>query len=240
MTGKQFTVQDLGAGKVKLTPLDATDPIILKGKVLLNGAELQGLPPGTNPIVEIEGAGTATAGGKSTTLKSLEANGTLMEGTKNGVTLTGGEAKITTAPKAAATTKAAATPKVATTAKAQTVALTKPAATKAATTKAAATKAATTKAAATKAATTTGAAAATQAATGGSIWSGTGWGLGLGLGLGVWGTVALGSVVTAAVGIGVYNYMKRSKADEATELGATSTADEATPPPQEEAEPNAV
>ncbi|MEG3640760.1 hypothetical protein [Magnetococcus sp. PR-3] len=222
LTGKQFTVQDLGAGKVKLTPLDATDPIILKGKVMLNGAEFQGLPPGANPIVEIEGAGTATtmAGGKSTTLKSFEANGTLMEGTNNGVTLTGGEAKITTAPKAVAK---AATPKAAGLAKAQTVAMTKPAATTTGT-------AATTKVA-------TGAAAATQAATGGSIWTGSGWGLGLGLGLGVWGTIALGGVVTAAVGIGVYNYMKRDKAEDEADLETGPEEAEASAA-QEEAQPN--
>ncbi|ABK44741.1 conserved hypothetical protein [Magnetococcus marinus MC-1] len=202
LTGKQFTVQQVGAGTVKLTPLDTTNAITLKGRVLLNGTEVQGLKTGTaQSLVQIEGAGTATSlTGSKTTITSFEANGTLIEGTKNGVMLTGGEAKITTTGKAVAANSAVKPAVVKSVpakaaalntapAKAQTIALTKPASTQA-----------------------SGAAVASKV--GGSIWSGTGWGLGLGLGLGVWGTVALGGVVTAAVGVGVYNYLKRHRGEQ--------------------------
>jgi hypothetical protein len=44
--------------------------------------------------------------------------------------------------------------------------------------------------------------------TGGTIWTGSGSSLGLGLGLGAWGPILLVGAV-AAVGVGIYSYMKR-------------------------------
>ncbi|MBF0295685.1 MAG: hypothetical protein HQL96_10900 [Magnetococcales bacterium] len=51
-------------------------------------------------------------------------------------------------------------------------------------------------------------AGAKSLATGGTIWSGSGTSLGLGLGLGAWGPILLVGAV-AAVGVGIYSYMKR-------------------------------
>ncbi|MBF0456206.1 MAG: hypothetical protein HQL72_15485 [Magnetococcales bacterium] len=59
-------------------------------------------------------------------------------------------------------------------------------------------------------------AVAAKAAGGGTIWNGTGMSLGLGLGLGAWGPVAL--VGVAAVGVGIYGYLKNSAADGDEEL----------------------
>ncbi|MBF0416671.1 MAG: hypothetical protein HQL86_00270 [Magnetococcales bacterium] len=50
------------------------------------------------------------------------------------------------------------------------------------------------------------------AATGGTIWTGSGTSLGLGLGLGAWGPILLVGAL-AAVGVGIYSYMKRSQED---------------------------
>lgn len=65
---------------------------------------------------------------------------------------------------------------------------------------------------------TTGPAAAVAtkgaAAAGGTIWSGTGTSLGLGLGLGAWGPVILVGTI-AAVGVGVYTYLKNRNGIEA-------------------------
>ncbi|MBF0143858.1 MAG: magnetic particle specific iron-binding protein [Magnetococcales bacterium] len=47
-------------------------------------------------------------------------------------------------------------------------------------------------------------------AAGGTIWTGSGTSLGLGLGLGAWGPILLVGAV-AAVGVGIYSYMKRSQ-----------------------------
>ncbi|MEO5345503.1 MAG: hypothetical protein H7834_03875 [Magnetococcus sp. YQC-9] len=48
------------------------------------------------------------------------------------------------------------------------------------------------------------------AAAGGTIWTGSGTSLGLGLGLGAWGPIMLVGAL-AAVGVGIYSYMKRSQ-----------------------------
>ncbi|MBF0116111.1 MAG: hypothetical protein HQM04_13870 [Magnetococcales bacterium] len=56
------------------------------------------------------------------------------------------------------------------------------------------------------------AAGAKGAAAGGTIWTGSGTSLGLGLGLGGWGPILLVGAL-AAVGVGIYSYMKRSQED---------------------------
>ncbi|MBF0626948.1 MAG: hypothetical protein HQL91_01885 [Magnetococcales bacterium] len=56
------------------------------------------------------------------------------------------------------------------------------------------------------------AAGAKGIAAGGTIWTGSGTSLGLGLGLGAWGPILLVGAV-AAVGVGIYSYMKRSQED---------------------------
>ena len=58
-------------------------------------------------------------------------------------------------------------------------------------------------------------AAVKSAATGGTIWKGTGLSLGWGLGLGAWGPVILLGTA-AAVGAGIYNYLKNRQEGELT------------------------
>ncbi|MBF0339559.1 MAG: hypothetical protein HQL95_01180 [Magnetococcales bacterium] len=62
------------------------------------------------------------------------------------------------------------------------------------------------------AASAAGAVGAKGAAAGGTIWTGSGTSLGLGLGLGGWGPILLVGAL-AAVGVGIYSYMKRSQED---------------------------
>ncbi|MBF0154419.1 MAG: hypothetical protein HQL64_11825 [Magnetococcales bacterium] len=210
LVGKSFSVEVLGGGKAAITPLTpATGSKIVPAKVMLKGVEVEGLQaakaaaaqqvgasqtgagaqtlvPAKIPVVEIEGAGKTVGAGKSMKVLSLETRGTMKVGSKGAMDLIGGEAKIAPAAKAApvGATPVKATPAAPqTAAKAQTVALTQPA-------------------------TDTAGGAATQGvAIGSSLVKGSG----LGLSLSFWGPMLLAGVATAAVGVGVYNYLKRKQ-----------------------------
>ncbi len=177
----------------------------------VKGAAAKGAVPA---LVEIEGAGKVmgAGGGKGgTAINALQLNGVLKPGAKGSqVLLQGGEVKIANGPLA---TKAAAMAKPVT-AKGAAAAKGVAGAAAAGTTGAAAVGQ--TAAAKTGAAGATGAEVVTSGG-GGTIWTGKGFSLGLGWGLGAWGPVLLAGGL-AAVGVGIYSYMKREQGGELEEV----------------------
>lgn len=221
LTGKTFTLEGVGTKTVTLVPSAGPKGAAVGHKIILSkGTIIEGFPmktvvagktvgagkaaamggaaatgktmavakavAATAPLglVEIEGAGTVVGAGKNLSLKGLEITGVLQKGTHGTqVLFTGGEASVTQGTAAAAAdmkTKAAVAKGAGTVAK-----VTAPAV----------------------AGASSIAPVAKAAATTGTIWNGGGLSLGLGLGLGAWGPVLLLGTV-AAVGVGVYGYLK--------------------------------
>ena len=186
------------------------------GKTTVAGkvAATKGVVP---TLVEIEGAGKVVgvgAGKGGTAINSIQLSGVLQPGAKGSqVLLQGGEAKIASGPLAS---KAAAMGKTAAGAKG--AAITKGAVGTAAVGGAATAAAGqtTAQAGATSVTGATGAEVVTSSA-GGTIWTGKGFSLGRGGGLGAGGPVLLAGGL-AAVGVGIYSYLKREQGGELEEV----------------------
>lgn len=238
VTGEVFTVKSAGAGKgIILTPLASNAKAgTVTHQVILKTAEVEGLTQagaatkaaagkavtgqavaaktvaakGVAPtLVEIEGAGKvvgAGAGKGGTAIQSIQLNGVLQNGAQGSqqVLLKGGEIKMTQGAMATQAAKAGAV---------KAGAVNKAGVAAAANTgKAAATVQAGTGSAAAGVAT-----GGKAAGSGGTIWTGKGFSLGLGWGLGAWGPVLLAGGV-AALGVGIYSYLKREQGGELEEV----------------------
>ncbi|OSM08658.1 hypothetical protein [Magnetofaba australis] len=213
VTGKSFTVKDLGNGKALLCPLPegggaALSPIEINNAVVEGLKAAKGQAPGMAPVVSIEGAGkTVSPQGQKLLIDKLQIKGVMAPGGER-IVLSNGEMKIGPAPKSAA--KAAK--KIA---KVQAKATAPQPMAKAAAATPPCPAANTPQPSAQNVAMTQNVAAkavgggAAKAAAVGTIWNGGGWSLGLGLGLGVWGVVAATGLAAAAIGVGVYNYKSR-------------------------------